>query len=628
MESKRAPTALRRAQSVLAIALLVTLPALGHAGITLVIDGAAYPAQLRENTKLLNRLNAARTVRARHFEGELNGVDDSWIRASIIRGRWQGVVSLDGARFVIDSNARPANGGELVLDAQSPKTLLTRERCAADDLPAIASPALASPEIGVLSLASTLSVEPEPANFAVVCQTTISGVCLLAELDIVFDQQFQQRYPSTYQDQAAALLNIVDGYFRNDMRIQFDVLSMNFPATELFSTSLDATDLLTDITTKKNSGQIPFITNSRAIFHVVTGRRFNSSTVGLANTGTLCAAMSNTGTTQIVSNSTPLTALVVAHEIGHNFGASHDATSNNVCSTGFIMAATLSQSATHFSSCSIDEMTAKINTLSNLGACFEYPVDAMLVARPGNPTSARANENFALSYDVSETHASVAAAELTVTGSFVGGTGTFMAANVNGMGCAVAANAQTYTCVVGNSGGLLEVTARVNASAPLIVTSRVAASTTGSVKEFNTLNDSVSLSVTAGTPPTAPSSLAATAGTSRIDLTWQDNSNNENGFRVERRNGAMPWTEIATTAANATKFTDSSTLSGGVMYEYHVASFGAGGTSSPSQPANAQLPAASVTSGGRAGGGGGSFGFELAPLLLALLALRGRRKPI
>ena len=125
----------------------------------------------------------------------------------------------------------------------------------------------------------------------------------------------------------------------------------------------------------------------------------------------------------------------------------------------------------------------------------------MLVARPGNPTTARANENFTLSYDLSETHASVAAAELTVTGSFAGGTGTFVGATVNGMGCTVAANAQTYTCVAGNGGGLLEVTARVNGGGALTVNSTVAASTTGSVKEFNALNDSVALSVTAGTPP-------------------------------------------------------------------------------------------------------------------------------
>ena len=118
--------------------------------------------------------------------------------------------------------------------------------------------------------------------------------------------------------------------------------------------------------------------------------------------------------------------------------------------------------------------------------------------------------------------------------------------------------------------------------------------------------------------------MTATAGTSRIDLTWQDNSNDENGFRIERRNGALPWSEIATTAANATTFADNSALSGGVMYEYHVASYGVGGTSAPSQSASAQLSAAPVSSVG-AGGGGGSFGFELTPLLLALAALRRTR---
>ena len=181
MESKRASTALRRAQSVLAIALLVTLPAFSHAGITVLIDGAAYPAQLRENTQLLKRLNVARATRARHFEGELIGVGDSWIRASIIRGRWQGIVSLEGSRFVIDSSARARPGDP---------SGRTRARCAvAEDVDGDTSAARPTTHsaVGAMSLASALSVDPEPANFAVVCQTTVGGACLLAELDIVFD---------------------------------------------------------------------------------------------------------------------------------------------------------------------------------------------------------------------------------------------------------------------------------------------------------------------------------------------------------------------------------------------------------------------------------------------------------
>ncbi|MDQ7054057.1 MAG: fibronectin type III domain-containing protein [candidate division KSB1 bacterium] len=37
-------------------------------------------------------------------------------------------------------------------------------------------------------------------------------------------------------------------------------------------------------------------------------------------------------------------------------------------------------------------------------------------------------------------------------------------------------------------------------------------------------------------PPAAPSNLTATAvSTSQIDLSWTDNSNNEDGFKIERK---------------------------------------------------------------------------------------------
>lgn len=59
-------------------------------------------------------------------------------------------------------------------------------------------------------------------------------------------------------------------------------------------------------------------------------------------------------------------------------------------------------------------------------------------------------------------------------------------------------------------------------------------------------------------PP--PSQLAAViAETSGISLTWQDNSFSEEFFAIERRNdGEVKFTEIATTAANATSYLDRS----------------------------------------------------------------------
>ncbi|MFH0969443.1 MAG: hypothetical protein V1804_02960 [Patescibacteria group bacterium] len=56
------------------------------------------------------------------------------------------------------------------------------------------------------------------------------------------------------------------------------------------------------------------------------------------------------------------------------------------------------------------------------------------------------------------------------------------------------------------------------------------------------------------TAPNAPTGLTATAPScSSVTLTWVDTSDNETGFKIERSaNSNGPWTQIATTAANAT----------------------------------------------------------------------------
>lgn len=602
----------------LLLAMLPATSAFAHAATTVLIDGAAYPAELRDNTDLLSRVRGARASQARHYEGELNGITDSWVRVSNIRGRWQGVVTLNGNRFVVTSASRARNG-DMVLDAQSPSEAMNGASCATE---ATGTDAISTANA---TLAAELSsADTANADFAAVCQTKVNGVCLLAELDIAFDLLFQQRYPNTYQDQAAAIVNIVDGYYRNDFSIQFDVLSMAFLTNDLFSTTLDSSALLDDISNKKDLGQIPFVTNSRAILHVVTGRDFTGTTIGIANVGSLCSTTHNTGTAQIVQNNIALTALVIAHEIGHNFGANHDgdtAHGNTCASSGNIMASALSASVTQFSSCSITEITTKINSIPTLSACFDFPVDAVIAARAGNPTTAAANENFTLAYDITETHASVASAELRATGSFAAAGGTFVAATINGNACSVASDGQSYLCVTNNNGGLLEVTARAVGGAATTIGSSLAVSSGGGAKDINPSNNTANQTVSTSTAPTAPSGLAAAAASSAINLTWQDNSANEDGFRVARRTGAAAFATIATTAANATSYSDA-TAASGVSYDYRVEAFGPGGTSAPSATASAQLAAAPANPAG--GGGGGSFGVELAPLLLALLLLRRR----
>ena len=97
------------------------------------------------------------------------------------------------------------------------------------------------------------------------------------------------------------------------------------------------------------------------------------------------------------------------------------------------------------------------------------------------------------------------------------------------------------------------------------------------------------------TAPNTPSGLNATADTdSQISLTWTDNSDNEDGFKIERKTGTGSFTEIAQLAANSTNFTDIG-LDTSTTYKYRVRAHNAGGDSAYSNEASATTLAIAPT---------------------------------
>jgi len=91
--------------------------------------------------------------------------------------------------------------------------------------------------------------------------------------------------------------------------------------------------------------------------------------------------------------------------------------------------------------------------------------------------------------------------------------------------------------------------------------------------------------------PKAPSNPAATVvSDSQIDLSWQDNSDNETGFKIERKTGAGGnYQQIATVGANVIKYSDTG-LSGDTTYYYLVRAYSDSGDSSYSNEASATTP--------------------------------------
>jgi titin len=79
--------------------------------------------------------------------------------------------------------------------------------------------------------------------------------------------------------------------------------------------------------------------------------------------------------------------------------------------------------------------------------------------------------------------------------------------------------------------------------------------------------------------PSAPTNLDARAASrTQINLTWRDNANNEQGFRVERKIGTGLWTQIVELPANTTSYANGG-LTRNTSYRYRVRASNAGGTS-------------------------------------------------
>jgi predicted phage tail protein len=77
----------------------------------------------------------------------------------------------------------------------------------------------------------------------------------------------------------------------------------------------------------------------------------------------------------------------------------------------------------------------------------------------------------------------------------------------------------------------------------------------------------------ANAPSASPSNLIATASSTQVHLTWQDNSSNEDILIVKRRLASeVYFAEIATVGANVSTYSDSQVLPN-TTYVYRVRAF-------------------------------------------------------
>ena len=94
--------------------------------------------------------------------------------------------------------------------------------------------------------------------------------------------------------------------------------------------------------------------------------------------------------------------------------------------------------------------------------------------------------------------------------------------------------------------------------------------------------DSITIQITNGSIPAAPSNLNGTLSGRTVNLTWTDNANNETGFVVERKlRNASTWAVVKTISTPNTQSVSDTVPSAG-WYNYRVKAVNAGVQSAPS----------------------------------------------
>ena len=158
-----------------------------------------------------------------------------------------------------------------------------------------------------------------------------------------------------------ARLNIVEGIFSEQVGLLIlatDVRLM--PAGADPFTATKGSTLLEQLGAYRSA--TPEV-RARGLAHLMTGKDLDGTTAGIAYVRTVCDVERGVSVSSR-SYGTTISALIMAHELGHNLGAEHDGEAGTTCAStggGFIMAPSVSGFAT-FSQCSLNTMEPVIAT--------------------------------------------------------------------------------------------------------------------------------------------------------------------------------------------------------------------------------------------------------------------------
>jgi hypothetical protein len=456
--------------------------------------GRRFELTVAPNERIRRAMGAENTT-TMPLQGTVDGIKGSWVRITRGVGGWRGMIfdgqslyAIEPAADIADAAVEPltVSGTAPVVyrldDALLPIDQMSCEIVHAD-APSTAAEAFTN-------LSHELQAQAATAELSATKQVRVGVVG-----DFEFGNLFASGAMGTAEEAVVARMNIVDGIFTSQLGVK-----ISLAPTKIFTNSDDpfsksvAGDLLTELRTYRGGSAAQL---ALGLTHLMTGRDLDGDTVGIAYIGSVCDGQ-NAASLSEGRRGTMQSALIAAHEIGHNFGAPHDGETGACQSTPqtFLMAPRLNGSD-QFSACSISQIQPYINNSRCLTA-YNPPDAALEISRPSMP--AQTGTPFVASFIV---HAlgDDASNSVSVTATLPTSV-TITSVTANGGTCTTGAG--TATCSLGNvaAGDTRQVDMNLTATANGTVNLSLELD---SSNDANSSNDSGTITISAsGNPVTSP----------------------------------------------------------------------------------------------------------------------------
>ena len=337
----------------------------GSARASLVAHGRQFELELDSNARLLSRLPAAQKARFSStslVRGRVKDAPNSWVRLALSGERLQGMIWDGHEMFVIEPTDAISPHLLSSVDASGNSSVMYRLADVRSDRNDAACRLIeAVPNVTGASESAGTAQSMSKAYDALVGELeSATEASSQLEVAVVGDYEFfsQNADPG---GTALARLNVVDGIFSEQLGVH-----LVFPVMQFFESQPDGFDEDDAVAFIERFGQYrndtPAI-RERGVAHMMTGRNISGTTVGIAYRGSLCHArygvsLSESSLTFVSST------LVIAHELGHNFGAPHDIEADSPCGgtgPGFLMSPRLSEAGNRFSICSVTQVQPEMN---------------------------------------------------------------------------------------------------------------------------------------------------------------------------------------------------------------------------------------------------------------------------